>query len=177
MIAGVAVVLIVSAYLVLGGESQSGSGGEQETDSTTSAPTAPTPLEAQNHGGYTPPLPIRMRAGAQPRKPGEPATGSIEEQFGSEAVDIDWANGKKVMIQSVVAELIEMGTGSADIAELECRTQSCLLRLTGDDEADLIKLVDALQDERGFLGKAESMMLSRDGGDLKVYLRFPVAQP
>lgn len=97
------------------------------------------------------------------------------------AFDNDEVNGgaqareRSLMIRSVVSELINKNLGSATVRDLECRAQHCRLQLAGDEQGALLKLVDALQDERGFYGKAESMMLSRVDEDVALYLRFPPA--
>ena len=82
---------------------------------------------------------------------------------------------------TLVAAVIAVGffasmTGSAD-AGSESGTIYWTGGVTGDDirmdsrysDADF---ADALQDDRGFLGKAESIMLSRQDDDLVLYLRF-----
>ncbi len=127
--------------------------------------------------------PLRMRAdpSTEPGSSGalvvgvpvEKVRSSLAEAFDQESATSDaTARERDKMIRGVVAELRDKGLGAANIVDLECRTQHCRLRLRGDDQEQLMRMLDAMQDERGFLGKAQSMMLSRDADTIGLYLGF-----
>ncbi|MCP4446144.1 MAG: hypothetical protein GY811_12480 [Myxococcales bacterium] len=92
--------------------------------------------------------------------------------FALGGLDEEEASKHSELIRGLVQELVESGTGIERIEELACRTIHCRIRLASGDAQGLVKLADALQDERGFLGKAESIMLSRQGDDIVFYLWF-----
>ena len=97
---------------------------------------------------------------------------SLAEAYASEAPNAAAATERTEMIRDVVDDLVRKDVGDAKIRALECRARHCLLRISGDDSKGVTALVDALQDERGFLGKAESLMMSRDQESIHIYLRF-----
>ncbi len=120
------------------------------------------------------PAPIRMRSAPQIEGIVTPiaSNDSLADSYQREERDEAQAKVHDGAIRGIVEELAESEIGTAHIEDLDCRSRHCKLRLASDDETGLVKLVDALQDERGFLGRAESMMLSRQDDDIVLYLRF-----
>lgn len=96
---------------------------------------------------------------------------SLSEAFAGEA-PAPGETERTRMIRGVVDDLVSNQVGDAEIGGLECRTRHCLLKIKGGESKGVVALVDALQDERGFLGKAESLMMSRDEESIHIYLRF-----
>lgn len=142
---------------------------------TRPASTVTAPAPGAEPGVSAPVKPIRMRA----RQDGgsgvttEATHTSLQDSYESEAVDSGWAAEQEARVREVVTGLIRKQSGAARIDALQCRTRHCRLHLQADSQDALADLVAPLQDDRGFLGKAQSMMLSREGDDVVVYLRFP----
>ena len=116
------------------------------------------------------PAPLRMKSDPN-SGPALATPSSLVEAFESEAKSNARAD-RSEMIRSTVEALVADGTGQGEISEIDCRRSHCLLRIAGGDEPGVVALVSALQDERGFYGKAESLLLARDESSIRIYLRF-----
>jgi hypothetical protein len=177
--AGAFLAAIVVGWLVFGSSSDSGesqSGGEVGNLREKSTGGEGHSQPAGQTGSGTMPAPLRMRSdtpseGAAAVAP-VAAQDSLAEAFAGEEVDKELAASRSAMIREVTESLMEDREGAAELKEIECRSRHCLLKIAGDDQKSVIALIDALQDERGFYGKAESLMMSRDGDVFHMYLRF-----
>ncbi len=135
-----------------------------------------TDLPAKTNSGSMPPSPLRMRGTPEPSRVAVPPVASavsLVDAFEQEPFDAVIAARQTEQVRAVVEELAETGVGSARIEKLACRARLCRLQLASHNKKALVQFVDALQDERGFLGKAESIMMSREEEDIILYLRFP----
>ncbi len=176
LVPALAIVLAVAMYWLLRTPNSESKAGEAPSENASAANQAPTssahvPPAAK---GPPPPTPVRMRAA--PRTTGIVApiasADSLADAYQNEPRDAEKARIHDALIREVVEGLAESKVGTAHIEALDCRSRHCRLQLASDDEDGLAKLVDALGDERGFLGRAESMMLSRQDDDILYYLRF-----
>ena len=116
--------------------------------------------------------PIRMRARSPSTLVHSNGERSMAEVFENEAVDDQHSERNTSQVRAIVERLLSQGIGNASVQELSCKSSHCLLELAGEDEPALVKLVTALQDERGFYGVAEELMLSREEDTIRIYLRF-----
>lgn len=110
--------------------------------------------------GRVPPPPVRMRSSGG----GPPAP----DPFAEEARDPRWAAAKEKLVKDTVLPLLEDGV---DVDRIECRSRRCRLAVSGTDKAAFERFVESLQDERGFLGIADQLMLrnlSRKDGTASV---------
>jgi hypothetical protein len=103
--------------------------------------------------------------------PSHEVSTSLREAFEAEGSH-DSGKERQKIAQEVIDGLVKLKVADAKVSNLECRKQHCKLNVSGEDERQVVKMVEALQDDRGFLGKAQSLMLSRDGDVISVYLRF-----
>lgn len=173
---GFVLAVLAAAWIYFGsseGERSNSGTLDQSVKGDTSSRSAPgTARQAQPPGARLP-APVRMTAkNAPPAVPPEATTMSLAQAFASEAPSAVASTERTEMIRGVVEGLVTKKVGDARISALECRTRHCLLRISGDDSKGVVALVDALQDERGFLGKAESLMMGRDEESIHIYLRF-----
>lgn len=97
---------------------------------------------------------------------------SIADAYESEERNEELAAKHDELVRNTVEHVAEMENGTGHIEELDCRARHCRLRISSGDKNGLVKLADALQDDRGFYGVAESIMLSRQEDDIVLYLRF-----
>jgi hypothetical protein len=171
LIAGIAL-----AWLLLG-KSEAPSSDQASGESTLAEAreknSAAKPNTKVNPAGDTLPTPVRMTSknpdeGASPVASGD----SLAAAFESEDVDKDLSAKRSAMIRNVLEDLVIDEESAARLSDLECRSIHCRLKIAGEDQKSVTALVDALQDERGFYGKAESLMMSRDGDEIHMYLRF-----
>jgi len=169
----------VVAWLLIGGSDEASK--SQSPVGSTSAVARDTDTQDKtsaksNPSGATLPVPVRMRSDSpdNPDKGVAPvaSTESLAEAFAGEEIDKELAAKRSALIRTVVEEVLRENPGGATLGGLECRTLHCLLKISGDDQKGVTSLVDSLQDERGFLGKAESLMMSRDGDEIHMYVRF-----
>jgi len=175
LVPALAIVLAVAVYWLVrtpDSESKAGEAPSENASASTKAPTSSAGVPTAD--GKAPPTPVRMRAA--PRTTGIVApiasTDSLADAYQTEPRDAEQAKIHDALIREVVETLAESKVGTAHIEALDCRSRHCRLQLASDDENGLAKLVDALGDERGFFGRAESMMLSRQDDDIVYYLRF-----
>lgn len=92
-----------------------------------------------------------------------PAPPEPQAPFADEPRDQDWAPAKEVVVTTKVDELLRQVRGAdaeaVDVTAIECRSRRCQLTIAGSDAGKLQALVEALQDDRGFYGDAEQIML------------------
>ncbi len=171
-----AIALGAAGYWLFGG----GGGEEHERSQDLAGSSArgvdDTALPSETGPASMPPSPLRMRGKSEQSTAAVTPIASavsLAEAFAQEPLHAPTAVKQSEQVRSVVEELTQMRVGSARIEKLECRALHCKLRLASDDPKALVQFVDALQDDRGFLGKAESIMMSREEDDMILYLRFP----
>ena len=160
-------------------------GNETRPRSVPGDPLASPTLERANGAEGTTSsvrVPVRMRSERSAPQIVEPeaVASSLEAAFSKERTDPEWSTRHRELVRETVDALIDRGVGSGSIEELSCRSQHCQLvleSLGGPEDPQLMRLVDALQDERGFLGKAQGIMLSRNEDGIRMTLRFPPATP
>jgi hypothetical protein len=171
---GLVLAVIAGAWLYLRGGKGEKTATTQSAGEATSGSAAGANEPTSGKTGAPLPAPRRMTSkDPQPTPVGPQATAaSLSEAFASEAPAAGAQGERTEMIRGVVDGLVSNKVGDAKIAGLECRARHCLLKIAGDDQEGVVTLVDALQDERGFLGKAESLMMSRDEESIHIYLRF-----
>lgn len=150
--------------------------GEQQSDHGADELGAQSDADTRR-AVSTAPLALRMRGqdsdSSEATGAGQHAELSMSAAFATEAPgDVALVSEREGMIRGVISDLVERKVGAATVARLECREQHCVLQLGGEDTSALVELIGALQDERGFLGKCESMMLATEGDTYAVYLRF-----
>lgn len=177
--AGALVAIIVVSWAIFG---QSSDKDERQTRSpqaergaNNSGPELGAGV-AKNRTGTNVPAPLRMTSSDSTETPGngapETTAGSLAEMFDKEDVDTRLAEKRTKMIRSVTDTLLEEGEYSAKLVEIQCKARHCRIKVTGEDQKSVVALVGAMQDERGFYGKAENLMMSRDGDEIHVYLQF-----
>lgn len=174
-IVGVGMALLWS-YWSSAPSSTQGKGQDSERDQASEEQSAPTPTIPENLLASSPPAPIRMRSDggvAGTEVAPQASAVSLADAFAKEAPAKSPPQERLNMIREVVADVVGAKDSKAEIHGLECRERHCLLKISGDDANDLLSVVDALQDERGFLGRAQSLMMSRDAESIHLYLRFP----
>ncbi len=164
---GAVAVAIVVGYLVLGPSAKEEANSKQGKNQSGGSEGAG---DVQDEGTETLPPPRRMTV--EEDKDKAATTASLSEAFATEDTDEASAKEHAEMIRTVVGALLPEDSEAAKMQELECRNQHCMITIGGEDSKSVATLVSALQDERGFAGKAESLMMSRDGELIKVYLRF-----
>lgn len=179
-ILGLAAVLAAAAiaWLLIGSSEEP---TESQSPVDTSAVAAGTDTQGKtitksDPSGANLPMPVRMRSD----NPDDPDQGtapvattvSLADAFSGEEIDKELAAKRSALIRTVVEEVLSENRGDARLGDLECRTLHCLIKISGDDQKSVTSLVDSLQDERGFLGRAESLMMSRDGDEIHMYVRF-----
>jgi len=174
-----AAVLALGVYFWVrssGSPEEAGPGHPGAENGTKSGSASAPEVNKPSPGSDTIAKPIRMRSSTPTKTEGltapVAAADSLADAFAAEERDPLVADAHNELIRSVVTDLAELGKGTGHIEKLECHRQHCMLRLASENSEGLVKLVDALQDERGFLGKTESLMLSRDEDDIIFYLRF-----
>ncbi len=172
----VLLVAIAVAWLVLGrseAPSPGQTGGESTSDSLVVPGSAGTSETKSMPAAATLPTPVRMSSDNTDKTVLPSAsTDSLADAFAGEEIDKEVAGKRTALIRNVVEELVSDKEGAAQLGGVECRTRHCLIKIAGEDQKSVTALVDALQDERGLYGKAESLMMSRDGDEIHMYVRF-----
>lgn len=167
--------LIVASWLIFGqssdeGESPKGEsaevGGVQNT-----APGAAAGLSGDT-AGTSLPAPLRMTSPDSDKTASSGSSSALAELFEKEKVDPRVAEERTTMVRAVTDALLKGGEFSAQVKELECRSHHCRIKIAGEDQKSVSALLSAMQDERGFYGKAKNFMMSRDGDEIHVYLQF-----
>ena len=154
-------------WLLVGGRAQ---GPQAESGPTPAAapvtaapPTAPAPALPETRAPVNAPrwAPEAER-GAAPAAPSAPAAPggavSAADTFAAEARDSGWASDNEAEISR---RLDALATGGATVEAVECRSRQCRILLSAPDEETLGALMTAVQGDRGLLGYAESVVLSR----------------
>lgn len=100
------------------------------------------------------------------------AKDSLAAGFDSEERNAEMATRREDKIRVVVKKLQEDLKNSTSLSAIECKSRHCKLQLGGEID-QMMPILDALQDERGMMGQAESMMFTRENEGIQVYLRFP----
>jgi hypothetical protein len=62
-------------------------------------------------------------------------------------------------VDDLLREVRGADTAAVDVTAIECRSRRCQLTIAGADAGRFQALVEALQDDRGFYGDAEQIML------------------
>lgn len=100
------------------------------------------------------------------------ADDSLTVAFQSEERDVKVAPGREQEIRVVVEKLQEDLASTTSLSSIDCRSRHCRLELGGEIKS-MMPILDALQDERGMMGHAESMMFTRENEGIQIYLRYP----
>jgi hypothetical protein len=99
----------------------------------------------------------------RPRPELTPVPPEPEPPFADEPRDQDWAPAKEAVVSTKVDALLREVRGSdaaaVDVTAIECRSRRCRLTIAGSDAGKLQVLIEALQDDRGFYGDAQQIML------------------
>lgn len=177
--AGAALAAVVASLAVLlgdeeGGDRSSARGGEATSaESRESGARGGAPRERGDRGDRPrlPPPPIRMSSDdAAAPSPSAPLS-----QFTEEERDPGWADDKEELIRGVLEPLRREGV---EVAGVECRARHCRIAVRGSEPEAFRSFLESMQDDRGFLGVADALMLSGltrgEGGarSVDVYLRF-----
>ena len=179
--AGALLAIIAASWLIFGQSSDKDEAQKRSSEAGSGANNSGTESGAgiaRERPGANVPPPLRMTGSDSTGTPGNgvATTSSLAEIFDREEVDTSLAEERTKMIRSVTDALLEDGEYSAQLAEVQCKDRHCRIKVTGDDQQSVAALVGAMQDERGFYGKAENLMMSRDGDEIHVYLQFADAK-
>lgn len=128
--------------------------------------------DSQDRGGSALPVPVRMSANSLESGGVQPKATSLSLRDRFIAASSPAGESRHVDVVRDVVNALLPNDSTTKVQGLECRSDLCLLKIGGDDKNAVMKLVDSLQDERGFYGKAESIMLSRDAESILIYLQF-----
>ncbi len=190
LIAG-GIFLIVGALVLLrltksGGEKDHNASSRQSQGTTATqfaplspalSPIATTPrptlaLPKEKPALSSAPRPVRVHL-PQDAGPSHASAESLELAYREESRNAAIAKAHQSRIKTIVDSLNQTLKGHTRISQLDCKTRHCLLAISGEVFTETIAMADALQDNRGLLGIAESMMLHREQEELHFYLRFP----
>ena len=173
---GALLTALALVWLTLGTSSEPearDSGLEGLSQDSKAKRSEPADQSRSQSGPHTLPAPVRMRSEASEGHVPAAAEGpSLAEVFESEAVDPETSAQRSEMIRKIVDGQRAELEGDATLEDLDCRSRQCRFKIAGKDQKSVASLVNALQDERGFLGKAQSFTMSRDGDVFQIYLRF-----
>ncbi len=100
------------------------------------------------------------------------ATDSLVDAFENDEEDAVRAAEHALVIHDSVEKLRTLLASPTEIASVDCKSRHCKLQLSGQIQ-DLMPMLGALQDERGMMGIAESMMFHRENDEIHIYFRFP----
>ena len=155
-----------------------------DSDKAKSAPA--TPPGTVNPSADTTPPPVRMqspppvagttdtnRPRPQIRSTGSPLSSSFEGQERDEV----WARDTEAEIGARLEAALEKYRDTVTVPRVECKQQVCRLAIVGTDETQFRQFVEALQDEGGFYGYADQLMLeaptsSPGSMSIRVFLVF-----
>lgn len=148
-------------------------------DESTRSP-APDPAASGDPSG-----PTRMKAppataghtAPDRQKPRIKASAPLSQSFEGQDRDENWARTTEKEIGDRLDELLEKYRDTVEVPRVECRQNVCRLAITSTAEDEFRQFVESLQDERGFYGYADQLMLekpqsSASGMSIRVFLVF-----
>jgi hypothetical protein len=165
------------AILLAVGVVREGSRTRATAPPPAAAPASAAAIAPGSGAGARPFTPVRMR-GTEAEPPPAPGAAASRD-FEAEPVDAAWAAAHTELVRSRVDALLA-GHPATDVtvASIECRSRWCRLVVAGHDEQVFRAVVESLQEDRGFLGLAQTLALERlrrhaDGRvEVDVMLRF-----
>lgn len=159
-VAAVAIVVAVAIAVRSGPDDDEGDARKPGADDDRGgSPQSPPPTASANGAAHTgSPSFVRMRAG----EPDAAAAAELPpgQAFEAEPVDPERAPRQSNLVRERMAALTA-GRTTVDVPVVECHTRWCRVVVAGRDETEFRAVVESMQDERGFLGLAESLALDQ----------------
>ena len=164
--------------LILGSRGDQGTGTDSRPRPGAKAPDESA--DSASVGGARPgPGPSPRRFAAQGQGESESGRRAMLEQFETEGTETAWADTQSRRIREVVASLVgDRAESDVAVTRVECRTTRCRLTVRGGDPQAFLTVIESMQDNRGFVGMAESLVLeglrTEDDGtrEVDVFLVF-----
>jgi hypothetical protein len=170
--AGIGAVALTAVLIVAlrggGDDKAAANSAPEKLAKTDDQGTSPVRMKAPNTAGRTTPNRPKPRV-----ETASPLSASFEGQERDES----WANENEREIGQRIETLLEKYRDTVSVPRAECRQNVCRVAITGTDELHFRQFVESLQDERGFYGYADQLMLekpqsSAGGMSIRVFLVF-----